>query len=252
MSTFDLNNLAIKIASSQMCVSVCVTRCMPWFWKDDAIPTNNRQDGDVFRLQSVSSVQKGSARTTNYGITCFTVCALVFGGATLRDSDNANGCRTSEFGRQLQHAERPSWSTTRTGLSVGPTPVTFVFWNHGPESPQSNSSAVSRSTADGHGGEQSQVTASYHGTKVNRSGVLRRALLWDHNAPVNDALWEAPVRNFGNISIASSFLMEIDKGCPQPPVFDDSTFGEYLGALVQNEDSALVPALITNVNAVVE
>ena len=79
---------------------------MPWLWKDDANPTNKRQDGDVFRLQSV--VQKGSARATNCGITCFTVCALVFGGATLRDSDNANGCRTSEFGRQLQHVERPS------------------------------------------------------------------------------------------------------------------------------------------------
>ena len=31
---------------------------MPWLWKDDANPTNNRRDGDVFRLQSVSSVQK--------------------------------------------------------------------------------------------------------------------------------------------------------------------------------------------------
>ena len=225
---------------------------MSWLWKDDANPTNNRQDGDVFRLQSVSSVQKGSARTTYNGITCFTVCALVFGGATLGDSDNANGCRTSEFGPQLQHVERPSWSTTRTGLSVGPTPVSFVFWNHGPEGPQSNSSAVSRSPVDGHGGEQSQETASYHGTEVNRSELLRRASLRDHNAPVNDALWEAPVRNFGNISVASSFLMVIDKGCPQPPVFDDSTFGEYLRTLVQNEDGAWEPAQKTDVNAVVE
>ena len=33
---------------------------------------------------------------------------------------------------------------------------------------------------------------------------------------------------------------------------DDSTFGEYLATFVQNEDSAWVPALITDVNAVVE
>ena len=38
----------------------------------------------------------------------------------------------------------------------------------------------------------------------------------------------------------------------QPPVFDDSKFGEYLGTLVQNEDSSWVPAVITDVNAVVE
>ena len=27
--------------------------------------------------------------------------------------------------------------------------------------------------------------------------------------------------------------MEVDEGCPQPPMFDDSIFGEYLGTLVQ-------------------
>ena len=68
----------------------------------------------------------------------------------------------------------------------------------------------------------------------------------------NDALWEAAVRNFGNISVASSFLMEIDKRCPQPPVFDDSIFGEYLGTLVHNEDGAWEPAQKTDVNAAVE
>ena len=28
------------------------------------------------------------------------------------------------------------------------------------------------------------------------------------------------------------FLMEIDKGCLQPSVFDDSIFGKYIGSLV--------------------
>ena len=42
--------------------------------------------------------------------------------------------------------------------------------------------------------------------------------------------------------------MEIDKGCPQPPVFDDSIFGEYLGTLVQSKDGAREPVSKTDVS----
>ena len=42
--------------------------------------------------------------------------------------------------------------------------------------------------------------------------------------------------------------MEIDKGCPQPPVFDDPIFGKYLGTLVQNHEGAWEPALKTDVS----
>ena len=42
--------------------------------------------------------------------------------------------------------------------------------------------------------------------------------------------------------------MEIDKGCPQPPVFDDSMFGEYLGIRVQNRERAWEHALKTDVS----
>ena len=80
--------------------------------KDGATATNDEQDGDVFRMQSVPSVQKGGARSTDNGITCFTVCALVFGGATFRESGNANGRRISQFGRELQHMERLNRVTT--------------------------------------------------------------------------------------------------------------------------------------------
>ena len=41
-------------------------------------------------------MQKGGARTTYYGITCFTVCALVLGGATSRDSGNVIESVSSE------------------------------------------------------------------------------------------------------------------------------------------------------------
>ena len=48
---------------------------------------------------------------------------------------------------------------------------------------------------------------------------------------------------FGNVSVGSCFLMEIDIGCPQPPVYDDSSFGEYLGTIAQNNNGTLEPAL---------
>ena len=50
----------------------------------------------------------------------------------------------------------------------------------------------------------------------------------NHKAPVNDAMWEAAVRNFGIIGVGSRFLMEIELS-----VFDDSIFGEYFGIIVQ-------------------
>ena len=127
--------------------------------KSDTLSTNTRQEGDILRLQSISPMQKGGARTTNYGITCFTVCALVFGGATCRESGNANGCRISQLRGQLQHVGSSSRLTTRKRLLVGATPVSFVFWNHGTESGQGNSSAVPRSTKEGHRGSSIQETA---------------------------------------------------------------------------------------------
>ena len=37
--------------------------------------------------------------------------------------------------------------------------------------------------------------------------------------------------------------MEIDKGCLQPSVFDDSIFGEYIGSLVKNPEGSWGPAV---------
>ena len=82
------------------CDAAPLDASMSWLWKGDAVSTNIRQDGYVLRLQSVSLLQKGGARTTYSGFTCFSVCALVFGGITSRDSDNANGCRISQLGGQ--------------------------------------------------------------------------------------------------------------------------------------------------------
>ena len=42
--------------------------------------------------------------------------------------------------------------------------------------------------------------------------------------------------------------MEMDKGCLQPSIFDDSIFGEYIGSLVKNAVGNWEPAVKTNVS----
>ena len=115
----------------------------------------------------------------------FTVCALVLGGTTSRDSGDTNGRRISQLGGQLQHVGCSSRHTTRQRFLVGASPVSFVFWNQRAEGAQSNSSVVSRPTEEGHGRSTNQETAGYLDTKVSQSKVLQRACLWNHKAPVS-------------------------------------------------------------------
>ena len=64
----------------------------------------------------------------------------------------------------------------------------------------------------------------------------------------NAATWEAAIRHFNKVGAPSCFLMEIDKGCLQPSVFNDSIFGEYIGGLVKNAAGSTEPAVKTNVS----
>ena len=105
---------------------------MSRLWKNDALSTNIRQEGDVLWLQSISTMQKSGGRTTS----CFTVCALVLGGTTSRDSGDTNGRRISQLGGQLQHVGSSSRHTTRQRFLVGATPVSFGFWNQRAEGSQ--------------------------------------------------------------------------------------------------------------------
>ena len=147
---------------------------MSWMWEEDATATNDKRDGDVFRMQSVPSVQKGGARTTYHRTTCFTVC--------LGESGNANRRRISKFGGELQHVERPNRVTTRTGVPAGATPVSFVFWNHGSESSQSNRLDVSGSTTEDHGVQRSQNAAGHDAEGMSNTESLQCVRLWNHKA----------------------------------------------------------------------
>ena len=58
--------------------------------------------------------------------------------------------------------------------------------------------------------------------------------MWIDKTDGNADAWEAAIRHFNKISTSSCFLMEIDKECLQPSIFDDSIFGEHIGSLVKN------------------
>ena len=72
--------------------------------------------------------------------------------------------------------------------------------------------------------------------------------MWTDKNDANANTWEAAIRHFNKVSVSSCFLMEIDKGCLQPSVFDDSIFGEYICTLVNNAAGAWKPAVKTNVS----
>ena len=61
--------------------------------------------------------------------------------------------------------------------------------------------------------------------------MLQSVRVWTDKTDDNADTCEAAIRHFNNVSVSSCFLMEIDKGCLQPSVFDESIFGEYIGSL---------------------
>ena len=75
-----------------------------------------------------------------------------------------------------------SFSMWNVPTTAGATSVSFLFWNHGSESSQSNPLDVSRSTAEDHGVQHSQEAAGRNAKDVNHLELSRRARLWNHKA----------------------------------------------------------------------
>ena len=141
-----------------------VDTSLPRMCLDDATTTDDKQDRDVLRMQQVSPVQKSGIHISYYGITCSTICALVFGSSAHGGSGDGTGLQFSRIGRELQSVDRTSRIATGTTILTGTATASFVF---------------------------------------------------------------------SKVSVSSCFRMEIDKGCLQPSVFDDSIFGDHLGTLVK-------------------
>ena len=77
----------------------------------------------------------------------------------------------------------------------------------------------------------SSVFARHDAEDLNNTGVLQSIRVWTDKTDVNAGTWEAAMRHFNKVGTLSCFLMEIDKGCLQPSIFD-SILGEYIGSLV--------------------
>ena len=133
--------------------------------------------------------------------------------------------------------ERSSHITTRTAILVATTTST-----------QGDHPDVSRPTAEDHGEPCRADVAVRDEGRMDNVEVLQSARLWNHKTVANADPWEAAVRHFPIVSVSSCFLLETEKGCPQPSLFDDSVFGEYIGSLVQNTTGVWEPAVRTDVS----
>ena len=194
---------------------------------NDATTTDGKQNGDVLRMQSVSSVQKSGAHILYYGITCFAVYALMFSSSAYGGAGDGTGLRLGRMGRELQNVEcssRISCNITGATIPTGTASASFVFWHHGSGSTTGDCSNVSRQTTEGQGEQSSSGLARHDSEDLNNTGVLQSVRVWTDKTDGNADAWEAAIRHFTKIGTSSCCLMEIDKGCLQPSIFDDSIF----------------------------
>ena len=68
---------------------------------NDATTTDGKQNGDILRMRSVSSVQKSGAHISYYGIMCFAVYALMFSSSAHGGASDGIGLRFGGIGREL-------------------------------------------------------------------------------------------------------------------------------------------------------
>ena len=82
-------------------------------------------------------------------------------------------------------------------------------------------SNVSIQTAEDQGEQGSSDLARHDAEGLNSTGVLQSVRVWTDKTDDNAETWEAAIRHFNKVSASSCFLMEIDKGCLQPSIYDD-------------------------------
>ena len=149
------------------------------------------------------------------------------------------GLRFGGIGRELYNVEcssRISCDTKGATISTG-TASAFFLWHHGSGSRTGDRSNVSRQTAEGQGEQGSSDLARHDAEDLNNT--VQSVRVWTDKTDGNADTWEAAIRHFNKVGVSSCFLMEIDKGCLQPSISDDSIFGEYIGSLVKKRGGQL-------------
>ena len=164
----DNRSTSIDTSLSRMCIN-------------DATTTDGKQNGDILRMQSVSSVQKSGAHISYYGITCFAVYALMFSSSAHGGASDGIGLRFGGIGRELHNVEcssRLSCDTTGATIPTGTASASFVFWHHGSGSTTGDRSNVSRQTTEGQGEQGSSGLARHDAEDLNNTGVLQSVRVW--------------------------------------------------------------------------
>ena len=151
-------------------------------------------------MQSVSPVQKSGAHISYYGITCSAVYALMFSSSAHGGSSDGIGLR---FGGK-----------NFTMLNVlAPEEQQFLLEQLRHLSSSGITGQEARQAAEDEGEQSSSDLARNSAEDLNNTGLLQSVRVWTDNAHTY------------KVSMSSSLLMEIDKGCLQPSVFDGSVFG---------------------------
>ena len=231
--------------------STSIDTSLSWMCVNDATTTDGRLSRDFLRMQQVSLVQKSGAHISYYGITCFAFYAFMFCSSAHGEAGDDIRLRLNGIGRELYNVEcssRISYDPTGATILTGAASASFVFWNQGPGSTKGDRSNVSGQTAEGQGEQGSSDIAGHDAEDMNNTGLPQSVRVWTDKTDVNADIWEAAIRHFIRVSVSSCFMMEINKGCLQPSIFDDSIFGEYIGSLVKNAGGDWELAVKTNVS----
>ena len=146
-------------------------------------------------------MQKSVARTTFYDTTCLTVCDLVHGGTTSRDSGDTHGRRISQLGGQLQHVGSSSRHNTTTNSCWSNSSLFRLLESEGRKRSEQFFSCIPTNRRRTWSLNKSRKLQGTLTQKMSQSKVLQRACLWNHTALVNDAVWEAADKNFGSVCV---------------------------------------------------
>ena len=207
---------------------------LPRMCIDDATTTDDKQNGDVLRMQSVSLMQKSGTRISYCGITCFTVCAFMFSSSAHGGAGDGTGLRFSRTGSELHNAgffSRTSYDTTGATILDGTATASFVFWHHGSGSTTGDRSNVSRQTAEDQGEQGSSELARHNAEDLNNTGLLQSIRVWTDKTDDNADTWEAAIRHFNKVSVSSCFLMEIYDVCNHHLFSTTQSLGSTLAVL---------------------
>ena len=168
--------------------------------ENDALSTNIRQEKDSLRLQSISQCRRAlrvPPITTPLVSLSVPSCSTAQSPeiqATQMDVESVS----SEDSFSMW--EVPA-DTTRQRILDGATPVSFVLESEGRKRSEQFFSCIPTNRRRTWSLNKSRKLQGTLTQKVSQSKVLQRACLWNHTALVNDAVWEAAVKNFGSVCV---------------------------------------------------